>query len=1126
MRRVVQRPFGSGCKHAPTRRARRIKVASKMGGEVIAGRYRVVRKIGSGGMGVVYEAEAEAGRRVAVKVLVDAELAKNDAAVKRFQREVSTAARVESPHIAALLDSGVGADGSPYMVLELLQGEDLSHAVARLGALAPAAAVRIVAQAALGVSAAHAAGVVHRDIKPGNLFLAREGGAIVVKVLDFGIAKASRAELDADALTAMTRTGALLGTPLYMSPEQAEGLKSVDARSDVWSLGVVLYEALAGRTPFHRTGSVGQVILAICSKPIEPIDSAAPWVDAELAAVVRRAMERDPARRFESAGELAAALAPLCPGGSPALEPGDIARLDEAVRRAHSAGPATLVAPDPTADTLGAPPSARVIEPPDASTADTVASHADALTAPATRAAATAAAPARRARGRVVAVALAVVALAAGGGALGVRALRPSHAVEASARRRGVAVLGLKDLARRPDTAWISVAVGEMLVTELAAGGSLRPLAPEAIARARADLGLHDGDAASEALIAAAQKTLGADLCVVGSYLTTGDASAPRVRLDVRVLDARSGDVAAQLSEEGPVSTLSDVVGRVGAKLRASLGAKPTSEEGDAGRAAVPTSAGAIRPYAEGLARLRAFDALGATSVLEQAVAAEPDNVLAHSALAEALTQLGRDAAARAEAKRAFELATNLGREDKLLVEGRYRMATHDYDAAIRVYSTLFGFFSDDIEHGLRLASAQIAAGKAIDATATIAALRKLPPPACDDPRIDIADADVGDIVGDPKRVLAACARAREAAAPRGAKAMIAHARYREAWAYYNLGQTEAAVRAAEDALRRYEEIGDKRGVGRAHSSLSAADQLAGHLHGQLEHIVSAVAIARQAGAETDLSEHLYNEAHSLTHLARYPEARATLAEAVTVSRASDNRDILLSADITRAEIEFAEGKLEAARASSRAASAALEREGDARMAAWSDCVGAEFALAAGDVGAARALNDGSLAVREKFGLAQFSAEGRVLRARIALEDGKPADAEADLRRALELFRSTGSIEGRATADAVLALTLLAEGKLPEGASSEAPTTRVLVAIAKARVGAASGAADEAARALQKAVAEASAVGDVPRRLDAELALCEVDRARHDKGADARCAALAEEARGAGFALVARRASR
>ena len=662
-----------------------------MGGEAIAGRYRVVRKIGSGGMGAVYEAEDEAGRRVAVKVLVDAALAKNDAAVKRFQREVSTAGRLESPHIAALLDAGVDADGSPYMVLELLEGEDLSAAVARLGALAPAAAVRIVAQAALGVAAAHSAGVVHRDIKPGNLFLAREDGGIVVKVLDFGIAKASRAELDADALTAMTRTGALLGTPLYMSPEQAEGLKTIDARSDVWSLGVVLYEALAGRTPFHRTGSVGQVILAICSKPIEPIESAAPWVDAELAAVVRRAMERDPARRFESAGELAGALAPLCPGGSTVLTDADITRLDESVRRAHAAGPATLAVPDPTADTLGAPLTpAHVVRPPDASTADTVASHADALTAPTRPAAATTAtttAPARPRRARLVAAALAVVALAAGGGAFGLRALSQPRGVQASAARRAVAVLGLKDLARRPDTAWLSVALDEMLVTELAAGvrcGRSRPRRSRGRAPTSAST---TATGASDQLLAAAHATLGADLSVVGSYLATGDAAAPRVRVDVRLLDARTGDALAQLSDEGPTAKISEVVARIGEKLRASLGARSTDDTGAAARAALPTAEAAVRPYAEGVARLRAFDALGAIAAFQKAVAADPDNVLAHSALAEALTQLGRDAEARAEAKRAFELGATLGREDKLLVEGRYRMTTHEYDAAIAVYS-------------------------------------------------------------------------------------------------------------------------------------------------------------------------------------------------------------------------------------------------------------------------------------------------------------------------------------------------------------------------------------------------------------------------------------------------------
>jgi serine/threonine-protein kinase len=200
------------------------------------------------------------------------------------------------------------------MVMELLAGEDLSSVLARTGALHPKVAARIVAQACEGLAKAHAAGVVHRDIKPANIFLcSKERGEMLVKLLDFGIAKI---KMDALHQTAggLTKTGHLLGTPKYMSPEQARGESDVDARADIWSLGVVLYEALAGETPWHSIDRLGELIISICTRSVKPVQAVAPWVPAELALVVDRALSRDPSRRFQTALEMLDALAPLCGG--------------------------------------------------------------------------------------------------------------------------------------------------------------------------------------------------------------------------------------------------------------------------------------------------------------------------------------------------------------------------------------------------------------------------------------------------------------------------------------------------------------------------------------------------------------------------------------------------------------------------------------------------------------------------------------------------------------------------------------------------------------------------------------------------------------------------------------------
>ncbi len=284
---------------------------------LIDGKYQLGRKLGEGGMGAVWEARHRGtGRRVALKV-ISASLAKSAEVVGRFQREAMASGAIESQYIAQIFDTGVDpTTGSPYTVMELLDGEDLQQVIRRVGPLPTDVALRVAAQACLGLRKAHEAGVVHRDIKPANLFLARrEEGAVVVKLLDFGIAKVKDEKLEVAEGGALTRSGTMLGSPLYMSPEQALGKKDVDHRTDIWSLGVVLYEALAGRPPCAHVESMGQLILALCSKPPLHIQEVAPWVPAEVAAVVHRALSGDPQYRFQSAAEMADALRALLPDG-------------------------------------------------------------------------------------------------------------------------------------------------------------------------------------------------------------------------------------------------------------------------------------------------------------------------------------------------------------------------------------------------------------------------------------------------------------------------------------------------------------------------------------------------------------------------------------------------------------------------------------------------------------------------------------------------------------------------------------------------------------------------------------------------------------------------------------------
>jgi eukaryotic-like serine/threonine-protein kinase len=284
-------------------------------GEVLNGRYLLHRLLGTGGMGAVYEAEDQAEqRRVAIKLIHQGGSRHSVEMISRFEREAKAASAIDARHITRVLDSGKDArTGVPFIVMEYLLGEDLEQLLRRVGKLPPPVALRIIAQASAGLAQAHAAGIVHRDIKPGNIWLARSEGepAITVKLLDFGIAKFAHSDPAGAAMTSLTRTGAVLGTPLYMSPEQASGIKEVDHRTDIWSLGIVLYAAIAGRVPYDHAEALGNLMVAIIADPIPSVRKHAPWVPAEIAEITDTALQPDRDQRYPSAAALRDAIMQL-----------------------------------------------------------------------------------------------------------------------------------------------------------------------------------------------------------------------------------------------------------------------------------------------------------------------------------------------------------------------------------------------------------------------------------------------------------------------------------------------------------------------------------------------------------------------------------------------------------------------------------------------------------------------------------------------------------------------------------------------------------------------------------------------------------------------------------------------
>jgi serine/threonine-protein kinase len=284
-------------------------------GHVLLGRYRLDVKLGQGGMGTIWRAQhLVLNAPVAVKV-IDRTVIPDEETLSRFMREAQSAAALRSPHVVQILDYGI--DGKvPFMAMELLEGENLAQRIKRNKRLTPQDTARVLSHIGRAISRAHDAGIVHRDLKPENVFLVKNEDEEIAKVLDFGVAKVERHALEEGT---RTRTGSILGTPFYMSPEQAQGNRTVDSRTDLWAMGVIAFECLTGKRPFYSDG-LGDLVLAICVRDI-PQPSSIASVPIGFDAWWNRAVARDPEKRFQTAKELTDALRDAL-----GLEPRDLIR--------------------------------------------------------------------------------------------------------------------------------------------------------------------------------------------------------------------------------------------------------------------------------------------------------------------------------------------------------------------------------------------------------------------------------------------------------------------------------------------------------------------------------------------------------------------------------------------------------------------------------------------------------------------------------------------------------------------------------------------------------------------------------------------------------------------------------
>jgi DNA-binding winged helix-turn-helix (wHTH) protein/tetratricopeptide (TPR) repeat protein len=750
--------------------------------------------------------------------------------------------------------------------------------------------------------------------------------------------------------------------------------------------------------------------------------------------------------------------------------------------------------------------------------------------------------------------------------------------------RRSIGVLGFRNLSGRREEDWLSTALAEMLSTELVAGEKLRLVSGEDVARTKLDLRLVEVDSLSRNTLARLHKDMDSDLIVLGSYTVLGVQADARLRLDVRLQDTAAGETIADVAVVGSEADLFDLVSQAGSQLRAKLGVEAISPaEAMSVRASLPSNQEAARLYSEGLVRLRVFDALAARDLLRGAITADPKYSLAHSALAEAWSRLGYDKTAQEETRQAYELSANLSREERFVVEGRYREIDHEYDKAIEIYRTLFALFPDNLDYGLRLARVQVLGGKGHDALATVEALRKLAPPASQDPRIEVQEALAWEALGDYTHQEQPLARAVEKARAQGARLILADALDHQCWMFNHAAQPQRAVATCRESGDIYAAAGDRWGEATALLDWATAiDQT--NAPESIRLFQQAQTISRQVGSENEearaltnlgivyeaqgdlvSAEKLYrqalpiyrliddkrNQARVIGNIANARENQGDLRgaaqlykETLQLAREAADTGIAALAVDNLADVYELQGDLASARQGFEQSIATQQKNGNQDSSAYGMSSLGSLLLQEADFSGARKMYQQALAIRKSAGDELTVAEVQIGLAELSLEEARsPIEQEAAMRQALEVFQQQKARDDEIQAWSLLARALLAEKKEPAAneamqharslaGKSQSPEIRWRTAITAARIETAgkditrTAARMDALKELNAIVAKSRELGYQGIELDARLALAQIEMKEGQVSAGrVHLAAIEADAKAKGFNLIARKAA-
>lgn len=1040
------------------------------------GPYRVEAPLGAGGMGTVYRGyDARLDRPVALKQVHPA-TNDRDTARLRFRREARAAARLSHSAIVQVHDLVEEEDSGDWIVMELVEGRTLRQ-ILKSGPLAPAVVIDIARQVLEGLMAAHAQGLLHRDLKAENVMVDATGKA---KILDFGLAK-NVATGDGD--TTLTAEGKILGTASAMSPEQALG-QPLDHRSDFFSFGTLLYEMAVGAGPFRSDNPV-QTLTRIVTVRQPSAHEIVPSVPVDLSRLIDRLLEKEPARRPEAPRVLEelralggsgmldslgteSGMVAAPPLGDRTLRPSETGSevTEQATTRdgalGHSDDGGTTAGQVQTmqGSVLDSRGTGSGGGEPTGEASESVISGVrvvpwlvDGATIPASRT--TGASPdgalhappaspdaPSKAGWQLPVAGLVLVALLAlvgawladrrdsrveppaAAGATDERETIPgTPPAGAASARPAIAILGFQNVSDRPETDWLSTAITEMLGSELAAGEQLRILPGEAVARMKRDLELPVEASLAADTLARIRRHLGTDFVLLGSYVVLGEEGQRTLRFDVRLQDTRRGEQVASANVSGSELDLFELAAHLGGELRRGLGlTAPTTSQSAAVRATMSQDPEATRLYAQGLEALRRDHALRARDLLSQAVERDQELALAHAALARAWLFLGYDQRSEQSARRAFELRTELPREAGLLIEGQYYETASRREEAVRSYQALWSFFPDNLEYGLALAEAQLHGTDSNRAQQTVGELRRLPGGLGRDPRIDLLESRILNQRSDFKGQLEAAGHAHTKGRERSAKHVEAKALSGMGAALFQLGDLDRAADHLTQSRQLLEELGMLRDAGVAMNTLANLHLTRGELDQGAETYRDALDIFRRIGDRRWTSTILNNLAVLVQNWGELTSAHRMLQESLELALETDDlsREAIRRDSLGWALLRL--GELDAAEAQARRSLALAGEIERPYTAAWASFLLGEIALTRGELDTAITRLDEADALCESIGYRNLQGP---IRARLA--EAKGSAGELDTAR--QLLDEAIAIDRQLDAGVELARHRLAEAR-------------------------------------------------------------------------------------------------